>query len=137
MLINTKDKNKFIIKYNPKKDTLLLWKSSEYNSRLKVKLNSSEYNLYYTTSNEAEINHKNIINQIQQPNKGETKMGAIKEYFEKHQETCITLAVIILVDYFIFDGAFQEKIKSMMNKAIGSIEDKISKGEKTDEATGA
>jgi hypothetical protein len=63
-------------------------------------------------------------------NKGESKMQALKTYFDKHQETCITLALIVIVDYFIFDGMFQEKIKSMMENAIGTVEKKLSPKDK-------
>jgi hypothetical protein len=38
--------------------------------------------------------------------------GAVKSYFQKHEDTLMTMAIIILVDHFILEGALRDKIKA-------------------------
>lgn len=47
--------------------------------------------------------------------KGGFNMNNLKNYFEKHQDSLITLAIIIIVDHFIFDGTFRTKIKTSID----------------------
>ena len=34
-------------------------------------------------------------------------MGHIREYFARHREVLMTLAVLLILDHFLFDGAFK------------------------------
>ena len=49
-------------------------------------------------------------------------MDFLKNYFTKHQDSLMTLAVIILLDHFLFDGAFRNKIKGMVDNLINKTE---------------
>lgn len=153
MLIRTSSQNNISketqLNYNPKEDFISEIRKYEDGDEvpygIKVLKNSIWHRFGYHTLSQRNIAYKYILKQIKQvdkqtsrqTNKGESKMKAVKDYFEKHQETCITLGIIILVDHFVFNGAFQDKIKAMMNQAIGSVEEKLSpKKEETDEKPG-
>lgn len=57
-------------------------------------------------------------------------MQEIKDYFRKHQDTFITLAIVILVDQFVFEGKFREKIKSVMDSMIDKINSQLNMNKK-------
>ena len=56
----------------------------------------------------------------------ESKMDYLKEYFSKNRDTIFTIVLVVLIDHFVFNGAFREKVKSvvdsMLNKANKQIE---------------
>ncbi len=58
--------------------------------------------------------------------KGNKVMDSIKEYFRKHEETIITIILIIMVDQFIFKGAFSEKLKAIVDGLINKVSKKVS-----------
>lgn len=51
--------------------------------------------------------------------------SALKDYFRKHQDVLITLAVVMLADHFVFGGAFREKIKAVVERLISGAEKKV------------
>lgn len=53
------------------------------------------------------------VNQKNQKKKGNI-MSGLKEYFEKNKDLIYSIGLIVLVDHFIFKGAFREKIKAMV-----------------------
>jgi len=57
--------------------------------------------------------------------KGGLKMDIIKQYFDKHQDALITLAIVIVVDNFLFGGAFREKIKKSLEKMLHNTEKQL------------
>jgi len=68
-----------------------------------------------------------------QVNKRRTSMDSLKAYFKKHEETYITLAIIILIDHFVFGGAFREKIHTLVDGLLSRTSKKLLKEEKDNE----
>lgn len=54
-----------------------------------------------------------------------TMLGSIKKYFDDHRDLLMTLAVLVIVDQWVFDGAFKEKIKGLMDRVVGHADNKI------------
>jgi hypothetical protein len=56
-------------------------------------------------------------------------LNALKDYFMKHKDSLFTIGIVILIDHFVFDGAFRDKIKatveSMLNKAHKKLEQEV------------
>jgi len=52
-------------------------------------------------------------------------MESIKEFFKKHQDTIYTLAFLLLLDEFVFDGKFRERIKGIMDGMVKKMEKKV------------
>lgn len=50
---------------------------------------------------------------------------AAKEYFYEHRDLIMTTLFLIVVDQFVFDGVFKEKIKSLVDRIIGHAEGKV------------
>jgi hypothetical protein len=71
-----------------------------------------------------------IENEIEtQPRGGVKMLGQVKGYIEKHKDTLFTLALIILIDQFLFKGALREKIQSSMGKVLEKVEGTLHKEE--------
>lgn len=54
-----------------------------------------------------------------------TVFGSIKKYFDDHRDLLMTLAVLVIVDQWVFDGAFKEKIKGLIDRVVGHAESKV------------
>ena len=81
----------------------------------------------YIIEKEKSNNNKNEC-QVKKPtqSKGErTMMNQVKSYFESNKDTYITLAVVILIDHFIFDGAFREKTKDLVDRLLTKTSKKL------------
>jgi hypothetical protein len=52
-------------------------------------------------------------------------METLKNYFKKNSEVFITLAIVILIDEYLFKGALREKIKDLLNKILGQTSEKL------------
>lgn len=61
--------------------------------------------------------------------KGENMLTEItrdaKTFVREHKSTIYVIAVLLLADHFMFNGAFKAKLKSMMEKIVGQVEDKL------------
>lgn len=51
----------------------------------------------------------------------------MKAFIKEHKSAIYWVAILMLCDHFFFHGAFKEKLREMMNKMIGKVEDKIQK----------
>lgn len=58
--------------------------------------------------------------------KGET-MDAIKSYLEKHRDIFLTIGIILILDHFIFAGAFKDKLKSIIDGFLDTKAKEIGK----------
>lgn len=58
-------------------------------------------------------------------NQGGTMLDSLKSYFNKNQETFYTIGLIILIDHFVFNGAFRDKIKQLVDKLINKTEKQL------------
>lgn len=66
-------------------------------------------------------------------------MKTLKDYFKKHQEIFLTLGVLLLIDYVVFNGALSGKLKDLVEKLIGNVSKKIEalgEGEKDEKLVG-
>ena len=55
--------------------------------------------------------------QVYEQEKEKKEVGSvlpIKSYFQKHGEMLITVALIIVLDYFVFNGAFRTKLEAII-----------------------
>ena len=50
--------------------------------------------------------------------KGSDMVSNFKSYFEKHQDVIITIAVVVLLDHFLFNGALRNKIQNTVEKFL-------------------
>ena len=60
-------------------------------------------------------------------NKEESPMKAIKEYAEKHRDLLITIGVVLILDHFVFSGAFTEKLKKIVDGFLDKKVKEVSK----------
>lgn len=60
-------------------------------------------------------------------------MDRVKSYIERHEDVLITIGIIILIDQFIFAGAFREKLKGLVDSMINKVTSKLGEtNERTD-----
>lgn len=52
-------------------------------------------------------------------------ISSLKMYVQKHSDVLWTLATVILLDHFLFEGKFRTKIESIMESLITKAEDKV------------
>ena len=48
--------------------------------------------------------------------------NSIKSYIEKNQDTFFTIAIVILLDHYLFEGALRSKIKTSVEGMIERFE---------------
>jgi hypothetical protein len=58
-------------------------------------------------------------------------MGYVKEYFVKHRELLMGLAIFILLDHYIFNGAFKEKIQKLVHGILDQADKKLTHKEQS------
>lgn len=52
-------------------------------------------------------------------------MKKIKEWFDSHSDTLITVAVIVLLDHFLFNGSLRGRLKELMNGLLTKCEKQL------------
>ena len=57
--------------------------------------------------------------------KGGKMVENLKQYFEKNQDTFITIAIVILIDNYFFDGTLRNRIKDLVEKMLGKAETQL------------
>lgn len=59
--------------------------------------------------------------------KEKTSMGTeyVKSYFMKHRELLMGFTIFVLLDHFVFGGAFREKIKRIVHSMLDKAENKL------------
>jgi hypothetical protein len=65
------------------------------------------------------------MEQVFKKEKKENMMESIRNYFKNHQETFLTICVLLLADEYLFDGVFREKIKDLIESFINKTKRKI------------
>ena len=45
-------------------------------------------------------------------------MSHLKEYFTKYRDTLLTIGLVVVLDHFIFQGAFRSKIQKAVEKLL-------------------
>ena len=54
-------------------------------------------------------------------------MESVKTHFKNNQETYTILGILILLDFFVFDGKFSGKLESLATKMYNKVETKLTK----------
>lgn len=54
-----------------------------------------------------------------------TTIKDMKGFISEHKNVIYTVLVIFLVDHFIFEGSFRERLKSIVNGLINKVEKKL------------
>ena len=49
----------------------------------------------------------------------------LKSFIKDHKSTIYLIAVLLIVDHFVFNGSMKEKLKSMMQNLVGKVENKL------------
>ena len=52
---------------------------------------------------------------------------SVKKYFQKHQEIFYTIAVALVVDHYVFNGAFRKKIEALVERLLDGASDQMKK----------
>ena len=101
----------------------------------------TEYSIYWingqeersvtcSSKEERDIVFKNLQKALHKnKKKGNSMITTIKDYFKKHEETFITLAILLLVDEYLFEGKFRDKIKEIMDSIITKTKRDVLKDE--------
>ncbi len=55
----------------------------------------------------------------------EQSMGFIKEYFYKHRELIMGLAIAVILDRYLLGGAFQERLKRIITGLLDKTENAL------------
>lgn len=50
---------------------------------------------------------------------------SVRSYYEKYQDTILTIAALFLLDHYMFDGKFKTKLEQIMESLIGKATAKI------------
>lgn len=53
------------------------------------------------------------------------KMKSLRDWFDKHSDAIITIAVIVIVDHFLFSGSLRERLKGMMTGLLSKCEKQL------------
>ena len=61
--------------------------------------------------------------------KGGFEMESFKQYLEKHRDSFFTIGVVLVLDHFVFAGAFREKLKQMVDSILDKKTKAITNGE--------
>ena len=93
-----------------------------------------------STGNEGNVwNYIEVLKNLIKTNKENKVMKTLKDYFKKHQEIFLTLGILLLIDYVVFNGALSGKLKDLVEKLIGNVSKKIEalgEGEKDEKLVG-
>lgn len=49
----------------------------------------------------------------------------VKLFIREHKSMIYWILVLLTIDHFFFHGSFKEKLKEIMNKLVGKVEDKV------------
>lgn len=52
----------------------------------------------------------------------------VKGFIVEHRSIIYFVAVALIVDHFVFNGAFKTRLSAMAEKIVGKVEEKISNG---------
>lgn len=55
-----------------------------------------------------------------------------RNFIKEHRTVIYTVALVVLVDHFVFKGQFREKLKDLVGKFLKKAEDQLHIGTKTD-----
>lgn len=68
------------------------------------------------------------VSVIKDDKKKEGYMNYLKEYLVKHRELLFSIAVVLVVDHYVFKGKFSARIHSMVDSFLGTVEQKLKLG---------
>lgn len=68
------------------------------------------------------VGQQNIVS-LKKPKRSVMKL--FKEYLEAHRDTIFTLGLLLLVDHYVFAGAFSAQIKAVFQKLLDKTHAKI------------
>jgi len=57
--------------------------------------------------------------------KGSNMLQDIRSYIKDNRQVLYTVAMIVVLDHFLFNGAFRERIKALVEKALSGVEKKV------------
>lgn len=63
--------------------------------------------------------------EIKKEEKKEMGPSFVREYFVKHKELFMGFFVIVLLDHFIFEGAFRERLKKIVHSFLDKADAKV------------
>lgn len=75
---------------------------------------------HYLVSNKKPIEGVNMITEV---------VKDLKQFVRDHKSTVYVIAILLIVDHFMFNGAMKEKLQSLMQNLIGKVEAKLNETE--------
>ena len=54
-----------------------------------------------------------------------TMMGEFKDYIKAHRDLLFTVVFVLLLDHFVFGGAFKEKLQSVVGGLMKKAENQL------------
>lgn len=74
---------------------------------------------------------KSVTTFINEPKKEKSMLKTLSSditgFIKDHKSTIYVVALLILVDHFLFQGAFRERLHNMMSKLVGKVEAQLDK----------
>jgi len=105
------------------------WKdtSSDSNYPYLIKItyfnSSNNTNLHYSSAETRDSDYEKILNLAK--GRSINMIDSVKTYLKKHEDTIITIIILILIDHFIFNGAFRDKLNKIVETMISKVTKKI------------
>ena len=108
------------------------YRKSDYEDIISIMFkNKEKLNLLFSNKILRDRNFNELTSLMKKDKKkGILSMESIKEYFRKHQELIINLAFLLLLDEYVFEGKFRERIRNIVENLFTKTEKKILKEDK-------
>ena len=77
--------------------------------------------------------HSVSLVEISQPlkqlnHKKENTMESLKQYLEKNRDIFFTIGIVLILDHFVFGGAFREKLRAIVDSFLDKKTKEITNG---------
>ena len=59
---------------------------------------------------------------------GGIKVDSFKQYLEKHRDVFFTIGIVLVLDHFVFGGAFKEKLQAIVDSFLSKRTKEITNG---------
>lgn len=87
--------------------------------------------IYFSGSNNNNIERKPdpTLKKLKETNMVTEVVQDAKKFIKDHKSTIYVVAILLVVDHFMFNGAMKEKLKAIMQNLIGKVEAKLNEAE--------
>jgi hypothetical protein len=93
-------------------------------NRLKLQINDN-LQLYVRQNRERKNPYLLPDDSPKKGSKMQELLGDFKGFIKEHKSLLYWVAIAVLADHFLFNGAFREKLKGLMGNLVGKLEKKV------------